>query len=157
MQIKGFGVAAIAGLAFGHLPGIAFATDLVAELRIDQVTVYPQGAAITRRGTLAIPTGEQHLIVRGLPSSLDENALQVAVGSKEVRLADVGLRKITQADYVVEGERQLQKKLEALKDQRVAIQDEVATAQTQLKILDSLATVPNGPATRPAVDATSLP
>jgi uncharacterized protein (TIGR02231 family) len=157
MQIKGFTIAVIAGLTFAPLPGTVFATDLVAELRIDQVTVYPEGAAITRHGTLAIPAGEHRLIVRGLPSSLDENALHVAVGSKDVKLADVGLRKITQADFVVEGERQLQKKLETLTDQHQAIEDEVATAQTQLKILDSLATVPTGSAARPAVDATSLP
>jgi uncharacterized protein (TIGR02231 family) len=149
-------IAAIAGLAFGQLPGTAFATDLVAELRIDQVTVYPEGAAITRHGPLEIPAGEHRLIVRGLPSSLDEDALRVEIGSKGVRLGDVQLRKITQADYVVEGERQLQKKLEALNDQRSAIEDEVATAQTQLKILDSLASVPTGPAARPAVDATNL-
>jgi uncharacterized protein (TIGR02231 family) len=151
------GIVAIAGLAFGQLPpATASATDLVAELRIDQVTVYPEGAAITRHGALEIPAGEHRLIVRGLPSSLDENALHVAVGSKGVRLGDVQLRKITQADYVVEGERQLQKKLQALNDQRVAIQDEVETAQTQLKILDSLASVPAGSAARPVVDATNL-
>jgi uncharacterized protein (TIGR02231 family) len=149
-------IAAIAALVFGLPPGTAFATDLVAELRIDQVTVYPQGAAITRHGSLEIPAGEHRLIVRGLPSSLDESALHVAVGSKGVRLGDVELKKITQADYVVEGERQLQKKLQALNDQRSAIEDEVATAQTQLKILDSLATVPAGPAARPVVDAANL-
>jgi uncharacterized protein (TIGR02231 family) len=150
-------IAVIGGLAFGQLlSGAAFATELVPELRIEQVTVYPEGAAITRHGSLEIPAGEQSLIVRGLPSSLDENALHVAIGSKGVRLGDVQLRKFTQADYVVEGERQLQKKLQALNDQRAAIQDEVATAQTQLKILDSLASVPTGSAARPAVDATNL-
>ena len=149
--------AAAAGLAFGQLaPQSAYAADLVAELRIDQVTVYPEGAAITRHGSLQIPAGEHRLIVRGLPSTLDEQALHVAVGSKDVRLGDVELKKITQADYVVDSERQLKKKLEALNDQRSAIQDEIATAETQLKILDSLATVPTGSTTRAAVDATNL-
>src|SRR5882724_643979 len=138
------------------LPWTACAANLVAELRIDRVTVYPEGAAITRHGTLQIPAGEHRLIVRGLPSTLDEEALHVVVGSKGVRLGDVELKKITQADYVVDSERQLQKKLEALNDQRSAIQDEIATAQTQLKILDSLASVPTGPGARAAVDATNL-
>jgi hypothetical protein len=78
------------------------------------------------------------------------------MGSKAVRLGDIQLRKITQAEYVVEGERQLQKKLQMLNDQRVAIQDEVETAQTQLKILDSLASVPTGSGARPVVDTTNL-
>jgi hypothetical protein len=73
------------GLALGQLPsGSALAADLVAELRMDQVTVYPEGAAITRLGTLEIPAGEHRVIVRGLPSSLDENALHVAVMSIEI-------------------------------------------------------------------------
>ncbi len=144
-----------AGLTLGQLvPQTACAADLVAELRIDRVTVYPEGAAITRHGTVEIPAGEHRLIVRGLPSTLDEEALHVVVGSKGVRLGDVELKKIAQADYVVDSERQLQKKLEALNDQRSAIQDEIATAQTQLKILDSLASVPTGSAAR--LDATNL-
>ena len=79
-----------AGLALGQVaPRTACAADLVAELRIDRVTVYPEGAAIIRHGTLEIPAGEHRLIVRGLPSTLDPDALQVAVGSKGVRLGEV--------------------------------------------------------------------
>jgi uncharacterized protein (TIGR02231 family) len=149
--------AAAVVVAIGSIsPGIAVAADLVPDLRIDQVTVYPEGAAVTRRGTLDVPAGEHRLIVRGLPSSLDEHALHVSVGSRAVRLGEVELRTITQADYVVERERQLQNELQALKDKRDVIQDDIATAQTQLKVLDSLASDPSGPPARPAVDATTL-
>jgi Domain of unknown function (DUF4139)/N-terminal domain of unknown function (DUF4140) len=96
----------IASLVIGELSSaIAFGADLVAEPRIERVAVYPQGAAITRLGTLDIPIGEHRLIVRGLPSSINEDALHVAIGSKDVRLGEVELRRITHADYVVEAER----------------------------------------------------
>jgi len=150
-------VAVAVSMALGPLSlGVASAADLVAEPRIDQVTVYPEGAEITRHGSLQVPAGEHRLIVRGLPSSLDADALRVAVGSNDVRLGAVELKKIEHADYVVDSERLLRKKLEALNDQRQVIQDEIATAETQLKILDSLASTPSGPAARPAVDSANL-
>jgi uncharacterized protein (TIGR02231 family) len=46
--------------------------------------------------------------------------------------------------------------LESLVDQRTVIQDEIATAETQLKLLDSLATTPGGGTTKAAVDGANL-
>lgn len=153
MQFKAVAIA----FAFGSgSAAVASAADLVADPRIDQVTVYPEGAEITRHGALNVPAGEHRLVIRGLPTSLDENALRVSVGSNEVRLGAVELKKIAHTDYVVDSERLLQKKLESLQDQRKVIDDEIATAQLQLKVLDSLATVPSGPGARPAVDSTNL-
>jgi uncharacterized protein (TIGR02231 family) len=134
----------------------AGAADLVADLPIDEVTVYQEGAMVQRRSPLSIAAGEQHLIVRGLPASLEESALRVSVGSAAVSLGAVELRKITQSDYVGESERTLRSRLEALNDQRGAADDEIATAQTQLKLLESLASQPSGSSTRPAVDSASL-
>lgn len=149
---------AFLGLAAGlFAPEPSVAADLTPQLSIDQVTVYPQGAAVVRRGTLDIPAGEQHLIVRGLPASLDESTLRVSLGSADARLGEVELRKINQTDYAGEGERQLRRQLDELQDQRAAVADEIATSELQLKVLDSVAAAPSGTSTvRPALNGANL-
>jgi hypothetical protein len=66
-------------------------------------------AEVVRRGTLEIPQGKHHVIVRGLPAVLDEDALRVAMGSQGARLGEVELRNITQAEHVGESERPLRR------------------------------------------------
>ncbi|HEY3516559.1 MAG TPA: hypothetical protein VGL98_05880, partial [Gammaproteobacteria bacterium] len=48
--------------ALAALP--AAAADIEATLRVDEVTVYPRTAAVTRRGDVNVPAGEHRLIVR---------------------------------------------------------------------------------------------
>src|SRR5262245_21903 len=120
----------------------ASAEDIEATLRVDEVKVYPRTAAVTRRGQVSIPAGEHRLIVRGLPDPLDPGSLRLSAGSRAVRLGGVELEKIVAADFVSDAERALSAKLVTLEDQRLAIQDEVPTAETQLKLTDGLAGVP---------------
>ncbi|HXS80769.1 MAG TPA: mucoidy inhibitor MuiA family protein [Gammaproteobacteria bacterium] len=120
----------------------ASAEDVEATLRVDAVKVYPRTAAVTRRGTVSIPAGEHRLIVRGLPDPVDPGSLRVSAGSRAVRLGGVEIEKIVAADFVGDAERALSAKLVTLEDQRAAIQDEIPTAETQLKLIDGLAGVP---------------
>lgn len=46
-------------------PGLA--SDVTADLHIDRVTVYRQGAVVTRAGEVPIPAGSNRLIVYDLP------------------------------------------------------------------------------------------
>jgi uncharacterized protein (TIGR02231 family) len=120
----------------------ANADDIEATLRVDEVKVYPRTAAVTRRGQVSIPAGEHRLIVRGLPDPVDPGSLRVSAGSRAVRLGGVELEKIVAADFVGDTERELSAKLVTLEDQRAATQDEIPTAETQLKLIDGLAGVP---------------
>jgi hypothetical protein len=79
-------------------PRVAQADDIEAKLRIDQVTVYPNGAAITRRGEVSLPAGEHRLIVRGLPDPLDPGSLRVSAVSQAARLGGVEIDKIVATD-----------------------------------------------------------
>ena len=126
--------------AFAALP--AAAADIDATLRVDEVTVYPRTAAVTRRGEVTIPAGEHRLIVRGLPDPVDAGSLRVSAGSRAVRLGGVELEKIVATDFVSDTESALSTKLLGLEDQRAAVQDEIPTAETQLKLIDALAAVP---------------
>lgn len=132
------------------------AADVSADLHIDRVTVYRQGAVVTRAGEVPIPAGSNRLIVRGLPASIDSKTLRVTVEGGSVQLGGVELAKINEGRFVSEAERELRRKIEEAGDQRIVIQDDVDTAETQLKLLDSLAANPVGSATRASVDGANL-
>ncbi|MFO1399802.1 MAG: mucoidy inhibitor MuiA family protein [Steroidobacteraceae bacterium] len=120
------------------------AADVVASLPIMRVTVYSRGAVVTRSGTVALPAGTQRIVVHGLPADIDTNLLQVTVASPAARLGSVDTAVINQVEYAAARERELRERLESKGDQRAAIQDEIDTAQLQLKLLDSLAARPTG-------------
>lgn len=153
---KPFPVAAIALLAL-IIGSPAGAADIEGKLTIDQVTVYSHGAAIVRRGEIAVPAGSNRLIVRGLPDPIDAGSLRVSAGSSAVRLGGVEIEKIVETDLVGETERAQKKKLLALQDQRAALLDDIATAETQLKLIDSLASVPTDRLGKPLVDGGTVP
>jgi uncharacterized protein (TIGR02231 family) len=138
------------------LPSFAFGAEIAVEARIDEVKVYTEGATVGRHGQVSIPEGEHRLVIRGLPGTLDADTLRISVANSQVRLGAIELEKITTDNFVGAQERELRARLQQLQDQRDGIQDEIASAETQLKLLESLATAPGGNATRPAVDATNL-
>lgn len=132
------------------------AADIEAKLVIDQVTVYPQTANITRSGQVTVPVGDHRLIVRGLPDPIDTSNLRIYAGSAAVRLGGVEVQKIVNKDYVSDGERALRKKLLTLQDQRVALQDDISTAGSQLKLIDSLASLPTDRNGKSIVESVSI-
>jgi uncharacterized protein (TIGR02231 family) len=132
------------------------AADLSLQLPIDRVTVYREGAIVTRAGQAEIPAGEHRLIVAGLPADVAENALRVEVDSAQVKLGGIEVRVINETDYVSEAERELRRKRQVLQDQRNALQDDINANETQLKLLDGIASSPTGSSAKPAVDAASL-
>jgi len=134
----------------------AFAADIEAKLPIDQVTVYPQSANVTRTGQVTVPAGDHRLIIRGLPDPFDPSTLRVSAGSKALRLGGVEVQKVVDKDYVSDAERALRKKLVTLQDQRVALQDDVPTAESQLKLIDSLAAAPTDRNGKSALEGVSL-
>ena len=134
----------------------ATAADLPAEPPIDRVTVYREGAEVTRAGPLEIPAGSHRLVIRGLPASIAAKTLRVAVGSPTVRLGGIEVVRVNEGKFASEAERELRRRIEDAGDRRQAVQDEAATAQQQLKLLDSLAANPAGSPTKATVDGANL-
>ena len=132
------------------------AADLAADLHIDRVTVYRQSAVVTRTGEIAIPAGSHRLIVRGLPASIDSKTLRIDVTGGNLQLGGVEVANINEGRFVSEAERELRSRIEQTDDKRVVILDDISTAETQLKLLDSLAANPLGSSVKPAMDAASL-
>ncbi|MGC3979971.1 MAG: DUF4140 domain-containing protein [Steroidobacteraceae bacterium] len=144
--VSGYGLLLkLCGLVLGLTAAQSImAADIAAELRIDQVTVYTQGAMVTRTGSVNLPAGSNRLVVKGLPAGLDSRQLTVNVGSSAVRLGSVELTVVNEGQFTATRERELRNQIDTKTDQKAVIQDDIDTAQTQLKLLESLAANPTG-------------
>src|SRR5688572_1203750 len=121
-----------------------WSADIAVTLPIDSVTVYRDSAIITRQGNVDIPAGEHRLVVRGLPDGVDPGTLRLSARSPALRLGGIELQRIVEEQLVNDTERMLNRKLRDLGDQRSAIQDEIASAQAQLKLLEGVVAAPTG-------------
>lgn len=73
----------------------ARAADIDAPSRIDGVTVFPDGAMVTRLADVTLPAGNSTLLIKGLPTVLDPASVRVeatadgalAIGAVETRLS----------------------------------------------------------------------
>jgi len=136
----------------------ALAADIPAALTIDKVTAYRDSATVTRTGVVEIPAGEHRLIVRGLPDGVDPATLRLSAKSGGLKLGGIEVQRVLEGDLVNPPERALQKKLQGLADQRAAIDDDVTSAQAQIKLLESVVAAPTGGGMNaPAVPAASVP
>jgi uncharacterized protein (TIGR02231 family) len=141
-------------------PTVPFASVMGAELatdaRIDHVTVYRQGAMVTRVADVSIPAGTHRLVFRGLPAGVDPQTLQVSVGNVGVQVGGIDVARINESNFVSEPERELRRRIEEAGDQQAVLKDEVATAQSQMALLNSLAANPAGGSNKAVVDAANL-
>jgi uncharacterized protein (TIGR02231 family) len=107
------------------------AGDMDVRSSIDSVTVYPDGATVTRVISVDLPQGDTTLIARDFPPGLDtaslrvegETATPVTIGAIDAR-APRPERPPTAPE--------LEKRLQALKDQRAALDDQIG-AETARK------------------------
>ena len=120
------------------------AADITANLPIDKVTVYRGSAIVTRTGLVEFPAGEHRLIVRGLPDGVDPATLRLSAKSGGLRLGAIETERIFESELVGAAERAINRKLRDLTDQKAAIEDDIVSAQAQLKLLESVATDPVG-------------
>jgi uncharacterized protein (TIGR02231 family) len=109
----------------------AIAADVEIRSTVDSVTVYPDGATVTRTFRVDLPRGESTLIARDFPLTLDVSSLRVE-GDTSARLVigsiDARLPKPEPPGAAPE----LEKKIEALKDERATLDDRIA-AETARK------------------------
>ena len=75
LSLTGIGIGA--GIALAALSVGAQAADIEVPSRIDSVTVYPDGATVTRIVKADLIAGDNTLLARDLPLSLDPSSLRV--------------------------------------------------------------------------------
>lgn len=105
----------------------SWAAELDASSAIDAVTVYPDGATVTRIIALDLSSGDHTLVARDFPLSLDPSSLRVEgeAGAK-LTIGTIDARPPRPAQPVNLPE--LDKRIEALRDQRADLQGMIDAA-----------------------------
>ena len=105
----------------------ARADDLDATSAIDTVTVYPDGASVTRLIALDVPSGDTTLVAKDFPLTLDPASLRVeGEAGARLTIGAVDTRPPRAAPPVNLPE--LDKRIETLKDERANLQGTIAAA-----------------------------
>jgi uncharacterized protein (TIGR02231 family) len=122
--------------AFAAVP--AQAADVDTTSAIDAVTVYPDGASVTRVITLDIPPGENTLVAKDFPLSLDPSSLRVEgeAGAK-LTIGAIDARPPRAAPPVNLPE--LDKRIEALRDERANLDGAIEAATARRKFAERFA------------------
>lgn len=114
------------------------AADVPASSAIDAVTVYPDGASVTRIVTLDLPAGDHSAVLKDFPLTLDPSSLRVEgeAGAK-LTIGAIDARPPRAAPPVNLPE--LDKRIEALRDQRADLQGAIDSAAARRKFAERFA------------------
>ena len=134
----------LAALGIAAFAPAAYCADISVTLPIDSVIVYRDSAIVTRAGKAEIPAGEHRLVVRGLPDGLDPATLRLSARSASLKLGGIEVQRIIEGALVNTDERALTLKLRDIGDARAAIEDDIVSAQAQLKLLEGVIAAPAG-------------
>ncbi|OKO80319.1 mucoidy inhibitor MuiA family protein [Bradyrhizobium sp. AS23.2] len=116
----------------------SWAADVDATSAIDTVTVYPDGATVTRIIALDLASGDSTLVAKDFPLSLDPSSLRVEgeAGAK-LTIGTIDARPPRAALPVNLPE--LDKRIEALRDQRADLQGAIDAANARRKFAQHFA------------------
>lgn len=140
----------------------AFADDIQAPSHIDAVTVFPLGADVVRVVELALQPGEHRLILDDLPGTIDAQSIRVeGIGGQGLEIASVDSKLVQLTSDAADAQRKIiDGEIEKLTDERSALDQMLADAEFQRKLLLSLADKQLVPAsstdTVKAIDAAQL-
>ena len=109
------------------------------ETTIQDVTVYPDRARVTRLGSAEITTKTEQLIIDNLPLSLNIDSVRVGGrGTARVRILGVDVQQHHYRETPAERVRELQAEIESLNGDLQAINDDKQGLQTELTYLSGL-------------------
>src|SRR6266851_1608515 len=116
----------------------ARAADLDASSAIDAVTVYPDGASVTRVIAVDLPAGDNTLVARDFPLGLDVSSLRVeGEAATKMVIGAIDAKPPRAAPPINLPE--LDKRIEALKDERGNLQGAIAAAAARRKFAERFA------------------
>ncbi len=116
----------------------AKAANVEATSAVDAVTVYPDGASVTRAIAVELPSGDNTLVIKDFPLTLDPSSLRVEgeAGTK-LTIGAIDTRPPRAAPPVNLPE--LDQRIEALKDERANLQGAIAAATARRKFAERFA------------------
>jgi uncharacterized protein (TIGR02231 family) len=133
-------------IAVALLAGTLSAVAGEVEIRstIEAVTVYPDGASVTRTIRVDLPRGDSTLIARDFPLTIDPSSLRVE-GESAARLVIGSIDARTPKPEPPGSSPELEKKIEALRDERTVFDDKIAADTMRKKFAERFAnSVPLG-------------
>ncbi len=111
-------------LALLPLCAIAGASEFKPVSRVTQVTVYRDGALVTRETKLALPPGDHRILLEEIPSVADPNSVRITgTGSGGLTLGGVEVSQEFRAANLTPEYRQLEGELQALTAEMGALED----------------------------------
>jgi len=116
----------------------AGAADLPVTSAVDAVTVYPDGATVTRIIALDLPAGDSTLVARDFPLTLDASSLRVE-GEAGAKLTIGAIDTRPPRPVPPANLSEIDKRLEALKDERANWQGAIAAAEARRKFAERFA------------------
>ncbi|MBR0985705.1 mucoidy inhibitor MuiA family protein [Bradyrhizobium liaoningense] len=115
----------------------SWAADLDATSAIDTVTVYPDGATVTRIITVDLPSGDSTLVAKDFPLGLDASSIRVEGESgAKLTIGTIDARSPRAAPVNLP---ELEKRIEALNDQRADLQGAIDSANARRKFAEHFA------------------
>lgn len=106
---------------------------------ISAVTVFPDRAAVTRRIEVDLVAGANTVVLADLPATLLRESVRVdGSAASAVRLGAVEVRNRFGEQQNIDTERRLRDEIEALQDRRIALDDEMRSAQAQFDFIAAL-------------------
>src|SRR6187402_3195340 len=116
----------------------ANAAELEATSKIDTVTVYPDGAIVTRVIRLDLPAGDTTLLARDFPLTLDPSSLRIeGEGGGPLVIGSVDTRQPRPLPPTNLPD--IDRRIEALRDQRAALDGVIAAAAARRKFAERFA------------------
>jgi uncharacterized protein (TIGR02231 family) len=116
----------------------AGAADLDVTSAVDAVTVYPDGASVTRVITLDLPAGDNTLVAKDFPLALDASSLRVE-GEAGAKLTIGAIDARPPRPVPPANLSEIDKRIEALKDERANWQGAIAAAEARRKFAERFA------------------
>jgi uncharacterized protein (TIGR02231 family) len=137
-------------LALGVLSTHASAADVSASSKVDAVTVYAQGAEVTRISKVKFEPGAHTVILTDLPASALPSSIRVegkSTGRLEIGSVDSRVTPISLGDQAQQqSERKaLESDVEKLQDEKAQIAGQIQAAETQKALINNLVQLPNRP------------
>jgi uncharacterized protein (TIGR02231 family) len=117
----------------------ASAADIETTSTIDAVMVYPDGATVTRTLKVDLPAGDSVVLARDFPLGLDPASLRVeGEGGARIQIGSIDARQ--PGPQPVQSAPEREKKIQALEDDRQAINDRIAAAEARRNFAQRFAT-----------------
>ncbi|MBL8895725.1 MAG: mucoidy inhibitor MuiA family protein [Rhizobiales bacterium] len=119
----------------------SFAAEIAAPSHVDAVTVYPQGAEVQRLAELSLEPGEHTLLFAGLPGEMQAETIRVEGSSPgRIEIGSVDSKLVSVPSTGIDEQRKrIEKDIELLGDERAALDQAIADAEFQKRLLEQLA------------------